>query len=410
MNQRSTNFLIGINFLPMLIVPTILTIERSIILIITLLLGLAYFLFSKKKVHIPITYIIIFLIFQLIFFISIFIGILNLNPGAFSFLNVFNIYPFFFFIASILLLKNIMIIEQYLLISLFINGLIAIFITVTGFYFSDVWVLLNENEYLGGNFGAGRNEIGMPEYVLLGYVSILYCTIFYASSRLFRYFFNKKISMSTFLKVILSIIILILSGQRSFLLALLFSFLIIMLTAGIYLYKNRRYFKFSKIYYFVLTFLVTCPFIFIQIYKFIINDVDFFSNAVSIRTSQISMFNNIADLNRFFGSGFGYVGDIIRSEEMPWAYEVSYHLMLGSMGVWLFSLFLIISVIIFIVAFNSITSKKSYFVNFFPHLLGLISVLIVSIFNPFLFKFDVLWVFFVPIISWISLSENKYES
>ena len=365
MNQRSTNFLIGTNFLPMLIVPTILTIERSIILIITLLLGLAYFLFSKKGTHshyihnnflnFPINF----------FFISIFIGILNLNPGAFSFLNVFNIYPFFFFIASILLLKNIMIIEQYLLISLFINGLIAIFITVTGFYFSDVWVLLNENEYLGGNFGAGRNEIGMPEYVLLGYVSILYCTIFYASSRLFRYFFNKKISMSTFLKVILSIIILILSGQRSFLLALLFSFLIIMLTAGIYLYKNRRYFKFSKIYYFVLTFLVTCPFIFIQIYKFIINDVDFFSNAVSIRTSQISMFNNIADLNRFFGSGFGYVGDIIRSEEMPWAYEVSYHLMLGSMGVWLFSLFLIISVIIFIVAFNSITSKKAILLIFF---------------------------------------------
>ena len=78
-----------------------------------------------------------------------------------------------------------------------------------------------------------------------------------------------------------------------------------MLTVGIYLYKNRRYFKFSKIYYFVLTFLVTCPFIFIQIYKFIINDVDFFSNAVSIRTSQISMFNNIADLNRFW-IWFGY--------------------------------------------------------------------------------------------------------
>ena len=156
--------------------------------------------------------------------------------------------------------------------------------------------MLNENEYLGGNFGAGRNEIGMPEYVLLGYVSILYCTIFYASSRLFRYFFNKKISMSTFLKVILSIIILILSGQRSFLLALLFSFLII--TAGIYLYKNRRYFKFSKIYYFVLTFLVTCPFIFIQFYNLLLMML-IFSNAVSIRTSQISMFNNIADLNRF---------------------------------------------------------------------------------------------------------------
>ena len=69
-----------------------------------------------------------------------------------------------------------MIIEQYLLISLFINGLIAIFITVTGFYFSDVWVLLNENEYLGGNFGAGRNEIGMPEYVY--WATYLYCTIF----------------------------------------------------------------------------------------------------------------------------------------------------------------------------------------------------------------------------------------
>ena len=54
------------------------------------------------------------------------------------------------------------------------------------------------------------------------------------------------------------------------------------------------------------------------------------------------------------------MGDIIRSEEMPWAYEVSSHLMLGSMGVWLFSLFLIISVIIFIVTFNSITSKKLF--------------------------------------------------
>ena len=223
--------------------------------------------------------------------------------------------------------------------------------------------------------------------------------------------FTKSFSLCLVVKIILCIIVIFLSGQRAYLLALFLTICLTFFISIIYCYKKNIFIKIKYFKYLFSFIAISMPVFFYFIYNILLSELDLVSSAVDLRSMQVEMFNTVANSHGFFGSGFGYVGELTRSEDMPWAYEVSYHLLLGSMGVIFFSMLILVSLIIFINSFIKIVSHTDYFINFFPHILALISILIISAFNPFLFKFDVLWVFFLPIISWASIKNGyKYGS
>ena len=97
------------------------------------------------------------------------------------------------------------------------------------------------------------------------------------------------------------------------------------------------------------------------------------------------------------GHGFGSTVDVVRSHETPWAYELSYLALLMNVGL---VGFLIYSTAVLWVALKGIqlSRKNTEFAKLFvPLITALSAFLIMNATNPYLGKFDYLWVIFLPV-------------
>lgn len=97
------------------------------------------------------------------------------------------------------------------------------------------------------------------------------------------------------------------------------------------------------------------------------------------------------------GHGLGSTVDVLRSPEAPWAYELSYLALLmnvGVVGVLVYS-----AGVVWVVAKGIALSRKSaeFAKLFLPLITALCTFLIMNATNPYLSKFDYLWVIFLPV-------------
>lgn len=104
-------------------------------------------------------------------------------------------------------------------------------------------------------------------------------------------------------------------------------------------------------------------------------------------------------LNQYLlGSGFGGTIDVIRSDERPWTFELTYSRLLfnsGLLGFVLLCVFFVFYIFIGIKKIRSSRHKKLYI----PLMVGFFSVLIASASNPYLSSFDFLFVLsIIPLI------------
>ena len=99
----------------------------------------------------------------------------------------------------------------------------------------------------------------------------------------------------------------------------------------------------------------------------------------------------------FFGSGAGAAASYPRSSDQPWAYELFYVSLVFQYGVFGFLVYLIP---VLYVVFWLVKRVKSYGRDtfYFCYLSGLISFLISSGTNPYIAKFDYMWVIFIPYV------------
>jgi hypothetical protein len=98
----------------------------------------------------------------------------------------------------------------------------------------------------------------------------------------------------------------------------------------------------------------------------------------------------------FWGAGAGAVADYIRSEEMPWAYELFYVALIFQYGLLGFSIYAM--GVLFLMVFLAREVRRKGRDSFeFYYLCGLISFLLATATNPYLAKFDYMWVLFVPV-------------
>jgi preprotein translocase subunit Sss1 len=100
----------------------------------------------------------------------------------------------------------------------------------------------------------------------------------------------------------------------------------------------------------------------------------------------------------FLGAGFGAVTEIQRSQDMPWAYELTYLAVLFQTGAVGFTIYLMG---ILWIAWHLITIMRDHTSSVriiaFGMLNGMIGFLIGSASDPYLLAFDYLWVLFMPI-------------
>jgi hypothetical protein len=98
------------------------------------------------------------------------------------------------------------------------------------------------------------------------------------------------------------------------------------------------------------------------------------------------------------GSGFGRgVFDVVRSEERPWLYEMTYNLMLYNTG--------IIGILVYFGCLYWIYRTGLQIVNKYPKekmillplLVGMSNFLIANITNPYFGSYDFMWTLFFPV-------------
>lgn len=102
--------------------------------------------------------------------------------------------------------------------------------------------------------------------------------------------------------------------------------------------------------------------------------------------------------NFFWGSGFGGVADVVRSDERPWTFELTYSRLLFNGGFIGFGLLMLFYFAYLILALRKI--RQSFHAPIYISLLtGFLSVSIASASNPYLSSFDFLFVLsIIPLI------------
>lgn len=114
-----------------------------------------------------------------------------------------------------------------------------------------------------------------------------------------------------------------------------------------------------------------------------------------IRGDQIDGLLKSFKDNPIFGSGLGTGSKyVIRSYDVPGAYELSYLAILFQSGIVGFIMYIGLLLALCIKLFLLIDKEKIFIV---PHLVGLISFLIANASNPYLGAFDHLWTLFLPV-------------
>lgn len=138
------------------------------------------------------------------------------------------------------------------------------------------------------------------------------------------------------------------------------------------------------------------------LYSNFIAGFDFFKfedgDSERIRSTQFSLLLDAWQRNPIFGVGHGAgLPGLVRSEEMPWAFELSYLALAYHTGIVGFFLYTLGIVWVFVLATAMMRSGHWLGLYVFPTMVGTISFLIANATNPYLGKFDYLWVIFLPV-------------
>lgn len=100
----------------------------------------------------------------------------------------------------------------------------------------------------------------------------------------------------------------------------------------------------------------------------------------------------------FVGSGFGaYIPWVIRSPTTPWGYELFYVSLLFQVGAIIFLIYALAVLWLYMESFKVIRGGGEYAKTMIASMAGLSGVLIATATNPYLARFDGLWMIFVPI-------------
>jgi hypothetical protein len=213
-----------------------------------------------------------------------------------------------------------------------------------------------------------------------------------------------------------------LSNRRALMLVIIFSpFLIGIFSVFIKAKNLKRNLLFLIFYMFI--FLLIIIIIINHLYYINMNDyIEYIKQAIYFSHTRDP--STLARINQFYslingwekspliGHGFGAVASVIRNNEQPWSYELSYVALLFHIGIIGILFYFLLT---FWIIFNGIKlSKNNYERKYIlPYLIGMICFLIGNASNPYLMKFDYLWVIFIPVMYinsyYLSKGQQKYE-
>ncbi|MCG9745901.1 O-antigen ligase family protein [Shewanella sp. Isolate8] len=325
------------------------------------------------------------------------------NPGSLPLLSVMFFYPILFLIFSFLYqtdlrADNVLVffkISSWSLVILQLGFILSFFGADGQLFYDFIHSVYSDLAVID----AGDSHL---VFTLPNVSSLLFLLPFVFS----YYLFSDKSNSLDLLLVCLMFIIVILSGRRAFFVSVFISLCLVFILAicfGLYTKKMNK-----KLFILAAFVLLCISYVFMftsfelrTVIDNISSIIDFESNVDNIeRVLQFySLFNGYAD-NPLLGLGAGAVGDYIRSPEQPWAYELFYLAFLfqyGTIGSLIF-----LSGICYIL-FSLTLKLKLNCISVFDKTIilcviaGVVSFLIANGSNPYLAKFDYMWIVFFPL-------------
>lgn len=394
-------------FFLMIFLPTSYRIQKSIFMIlVTMCILFSWIKNNKLKLNKRILLWILLWIVSGLFFMLI--GAFNSAPGALRVVTVNVVWPLVYlaYIEGISKKSILIKIIKVLFISNFVISIYTIsyilysYGVIPGF----LYIPLNQGQSIG--FYSGFMEYSLYNTTSLFFlVPFIITTLFIWPTEL-KNEFNKSF---IYINFILGILLVILSGRRALQLIVLITPLIIFFLRLTELkkIKMKNIKIIIKISLLIFIIIIFSYFIINKIYEFeiisIYNNIldafinNFYSND-SVRKSQFFALIKGLSHNPLFGAGEGASAPgSIRSNEMTWAYELSYVAKLYHRGIIGFSVYIgqIIWIIIMSIKIMKFDNELRFYI--YPVIVGTVSFLIANATNPYLGKYDYLWVLFLPL-------------
>jgi len=402
-------WLVGLFFLLLLVVPTTLQAERGAFLALLFLGSILVLIRSptRWRVSKPLLFWLAICVGYSSF--SIFWGVLNDAPGAISVSTVYVFWPilYLYFIGFSKNIEFYFFLAKILLVGIFIAAISGLLLVASGFY-PALGILDSYFELMGGGLGLHQNFIA---FSLNNMGTIIYglpflVTLLMLGGRALH--FSSKWRFFSVVTLLVSILAMIISGRRAFVVVGLLSVplgLMLMQWSGV---RNINFKTLTKILGVVL--LVAVLFLLLGSVALDLNfsglldnfltgfDFDDQNNISSARRAeQFGALMGEWQSSPILGFGHGSAASSAPGDVMPWAYELQYIALLFQTG--LLGLFIYGSSVVWLM-YQMVALSRKYVdlaALLLPAMVGLVCFLIANATNPYLSKFDYLWTLFLPI-------------
>jgi len=339
-----------------------------------------------------------------------FIAVVNNNPGAIdafrlnviwvllymTFICGINSYTTFYSLIKTLVISALMI-SAYNIISL---------LNMLKFWPDQLFIALDLGSRIGihpGYVQFTAHNIGSLHFLVPFLISV-----FLLEKKKEIYGVNNKLFTFT---LILTVIMVFLSGRRSLLLVLLITPIAIMIFNGITRNKTSTKKIIGKFTFIIIIIVVVAIFSLqwnLSIY------MERFYEAFKNSPDNVRITQHKALIDAFtrvpvFGSGFGKGLPYKKGSERSWAHELSYSLKLYNTGLLGIIIYIGIIAWIYITGFKIIRKNNTKDSLMIALLVGMTGFLIANATNPYFGSFDFMWTIFLP-IAYINLKlQKKYK-
>ncbi len=397
-------------FFLMIIFPTLYQIERGILLMILLLISVRKARQFSADKELSLIWITTF--FTSSFFIAK--GLILNTPGALNLSTVYIIWPllYWYFIG---ICSHLEILNQ-LNKMIIIGGLVVLWLNIIlllnegHLHISLLSELASSMGYFYG-FYDGMIEFNSPTLTLAPYVFIFSLTLLLTKG--YNVLHLNRVIVSGL--IVLSAIVVFLSARRAFWIIILLAPFVVC----VFLKIAKVTVNFLNIL--TKTVIVYCLLIGLSFYfVFDYNTIkDEFMSSFEFteresnneRRLQLNALIEEWEKSPILGHGLGsYSTQCIRTADRPWEYELSYVSLLSQVGLGGVLIYLFSVLWVFKKAICLVRRNPQYACFIMPGIISLFGFLLINISNPYLLKFDYLWVLYLPIFSLNCLSKHSMRN
>lgn len=414
---RLTKFLMAVMFFLMVALTNVeQPLKIAVLLIVFFLVSSIYY---KYGVFFDSYLLMMTILVIIVGVVGVLVGALKNTEGFVFYIPLTIIYPFLvFYFSPIYLRFSVFDIDFYIIVLTIFTSFVSLFFIFLVFFLNldfigDIYKSVYGGVAYVSHYDGENIKFMLPviDFFVFSFPYLIISSILrfenYSHNRL-RYF-----------ALFMSICVVFFSGRRAI---LIFSCLILIVSIFfILLFYPSKKTKRKVVKYSFLIFLVFLSF-FTFLYVFSIVDFSYF---MDVLFSSLDFSSNVSNLERvkqfdfllsgfydsyFFGNGFGAVAGYQRSSK-GWQYELQYMAWLFQGGLVVTFIYAITLLFVFFVILKSTLSRSSMANQvYFTITMSLSVVFLSNATNPYLSKFDMMWVFSLLIYCFIHSKKDIFAN